>query len=417
MKSRIEDCFNRISPYCKQTPLEYHERLSKLYDCKVYLKREDQQLTRSFKIRGALNKISRLTEDEKNRGIVCASAGNHAQGIALSAKLFKIPCNIFLPSNTPSQKIKQIEYYSDPVHCKITVQGSAFQETLQIALDFAKQNNKVFVHPFNDQDVIDGQGTIAYEISKQLIPDIILCPLGGGGLVSGIVQYFNKHSSWFSMFHNNVSIIGVEPENNDSMKKSIEKDELVTLVNDDNFVDGAAVKRVGELTFKICKDGLSEILVIDKNRLCYDMIDLVQKDGIITEPAGALSISGLYQIKDKIKGKTVVCVISGGNNDITRYSEIMEKSLQYQNLLHYYLLEFNQVPGELKKFINNIIGEKDDIIRFEYVKKTNRNKGNVLVGLQVDNTNNVLKINLKLKEFGFKYKKIESNDLLYGYLI
>lgn len=406
MVSRIKDCFNAINKYCKQTPLEYHDRLSKHYNSKIYLKREDLQLTRSFKIRGSLNKISKLSEEEKKRGIVCASAGNHAQGVALASKLFGVPCDIFLPKITPLQKVNQIEYYSDN-HSNIWLEGNAFDETLQVALDFTKTKNKVFVHPFNDLDVIEGQGTIGYEISEKITPDIILCPLGGGGLISGIANYFAKE----------VHIIGVEPENSASMKTSLQENKIVTLNNLDNFVDGASVKRVGDLNFEICNRYLTDIVIIDNYRLCYDMIDLYQKDGIIAEPAGALAISALNSIKETIVGKKVVCIISGGNNDITRYPEIIEKSLQYQNLLHYYLIEFNQTPGELKKFINNIIGKKDDIVRFEYIKKTNKCKGKVLIGIQIDHPNNIFEINRNLEKYLFNFQKIERNDILYDFLI
>lgn len=417
MGNEIEECFKHINSFCKQTPLEKHERLSEEYNCEIYLKREDQQLTRSFKIRGALNKISKLTDEEKSAGIVCASAGNHAQGVALAAKLFHVPCHIFLPKITPLQKIKQIEYYADD-NCKIIVKGELLAETLDIALDFTNDNNKVFVHPFNDIDVINGQGTIGYEISNELQPDFIFCALGGGGLISGIANYYKDYKGWLPIVNHSIpNLVGVEPENSASMKTSIEKDEIVTLKNADNFVDGASVKRVGQLTFNICREFLSEIVTIDNNRLCYDMIEMYQKDGIVTEPAGALPISALHKLKRKIRGKKVVCVISGGNNDITRYPEIIEKSLQYQNLLHYYLIEFNQAPGELKKFINNIVGGKDDIVRFEYIKKTNKFKGNVLVGIQVDKPDNVNNIDSKLKEFNFRFQKITKEDLLYDYLI
>jgi len=407
MSNKIVESYGLINSHLKQTPLELHERLSKHYECEIYLKREDQQLTRSFKIRGALNKISKLTEEEKKKGIVCASAGNHAQGVALAAKIFNVPCHIFLPKITPLQKIKQIEYYSND-NCEILVDGDFFSKTLEIALKFTEENNKVFVHPFNDIDVIYGQGTIGFEIGAQMTPDIILCPIGGGGLVSGIATYFSNQC---------VQVMGVEPKNSASMKEAIDKGKIVSLENSDNFVDGASVKRVGDVTFEICKKELSDVLIVDNNRLCFDMIDLYQKDGIVTEPAGALSVSGLTEIKDKIKGKKVVCIISGGNNDVTRYPEIMEKSLQYQNLLHYYLVEFNQTPGELKKFINNIISDKDDIIRFEYIKKTNKYKGNVLIGIQVDEPTNVNEINSKLNYFNFKFQEIKRNDLLYDYLI
>lgn len=399
----------KVSNIIKRTELQYNQRLSEKLGCDLFFKREDLQSIRSFKIRGAYNKIINSISEE-NKTFVTVSAGNHAQGVSLTCSSLDIDHHVFLPKNTPLQKINRIKYYGKD-RLKLHLEGYNFDESLLKANEFCKKNKSVFVHPFDDEDVIIGQSTIAYEIYEDTIPDIIICPIGGGGLISGIGQYSKKCNK-------KCLIYGVEPKNADSMTKSLQNKKITTIEDIDTFVDGASVKTVGQKTFEICSKIIDDTFVIDNNHLSYSIIDVYQNEGIILEPAGALSISCLDHIdKSKLKGKNVVCILSGGNNDIYRYPDIVEKALLYQDLKHYFLINFEQRPGELKNYINNILGENDDITRFEYLKTSNRNHGAVLIGIEIQEKEDIFHIISKMKNLGFKYKKINPNDLLYNYLI
>ena len=404
----VKESSIKLSEICKTTPLQLNTILSNKYNCNVYLKREDLQPVRSFKIRGAYNNIINL--EDKDNGVVCASAGNHAQGFAMTCQYKKIKGDIFIPTSTPLQKINRIRYFGGD-YCTIHIIGNIFDETLSHAYKFCEINSKQFVHPYNDIYTITGQATIGLEIVENIKPDYIICPIGGGGMISGISTYCKNKDK-------NIKIVGVEPENADSMKKSIERGQIVTLDTFNSFVDGAAVKKVGDLTFELCQKNVDSYITISNGKLCEDILNLYTVHGIITEPAGALSISALDKLnKEEIKGKNVVCIISGGNNDLTRYPDFINKCKVYQNLRHYYIIKFAQRPGELKNFINNIIGQEDDIIRFEYIKKTNKNFGNVLVGIETSNSENWKQINKKLVENNLDFIKINEDDLIYSYLI
>ena len=409
------DAYHSIKNIIKKTPLEYNERLSKKYGCNLYIKREDLQLCRSFKIRGALHKIVNLSSYEKENGIVCASAGNHAQGVALSAKKFNISADIFVPSTTPLQKINRIKNQSDENKCKLHITGNNFNESLEDALEFKKKYNKVFIHPYNDYDVVLGQSTIAHEIYTELKndnkkPDIMISSIGGGGLISGLSEYTKEFSECLH--------VGVEPISCPSMRESVLKNKLLKIIPKDNFVDGATVSKVGDITFRICKNNVDRYYDVSLGKICETMIDLYQEDGIISEPAGALPISVLDQLdSDEIKNKNVVCILSGGNNDITRYPEILDRCLRYQGKKLYYIVRFVQRPGELKTFVNNILSEGDDIVRFEYIKKTNKDFGNVLVGIELEQSINKFKVESNLLKYDVNYIEINENDQLYSYLV
>ena len=412
------DTINKFNNIVINTPLELNKRLSKKYNCSIYIKREDKQDVRSFKIRGALNKILSLSYDDKLKGVVCASAGNHAQGVAQSCNILKIKGDIFIPEQTPMQKLERIKFFGGE-YCTIYRIGKSFNDCLDQANKYCSENNKIFVHPYNDINTIIGQSTIAHEIFEKIKPDYIITTIGGGGLASGLSLYKKDYN-----LINNTSckIIGVEPDTCDSMNQSINKNEIVTLKVTDNFVDGATVSRVGDLTFNICKDNLEKIIVVNTGKLCETMLELYQNDGIITEPAGALSIASLdYIDKEIIKDKNIVCILTGGNNDLLRYPEIIGRSLEYKNLKHYYLIRFGQTPGQLKKFINSVLGENDDICRFEYIKKTNKEFGDVLIGIEVEDPKNVIKINYELTKNNFDFIKLNKDNpesaLLYNYII
>ena len=309
----------------KHTLLEFNSRLSTKYNCNIYLKREDQQIVRSFKIRGAFSKINNLNPYSN---IVCASAGNHAQGVAHVCNKFNMNSTIFVPKTTPSQKIERIKYFSN-TNCNLEIIGNHFSETLQHALNYSKNTKSVFVHPYDDTQIIEGQSTIATEIFKDIQPDIIMSSVGGGGLISGLGLYGKQK--------NNCKIIGGEPYYCQSMKKSILENKIININTKETFVDGATVNQVGKKTFEVCKQYVDKIYGINDGEICESLIDLYEKDGIITEPAGALPIAILEKMKYEIKNKNVVVVVSGGNNDISRYPEIQEKYFKYIKKKQYYI--------------------------------------------------------------------------------
>ncbi len=407
----IDEASIRLNGVSKNTPLEFSRRLSKLYSANIYLKREDLQEVRSYKIRGAYNLIKSLNESEKKKGIVCASAGNHAQGVAYSCNTLKIKGTIFMPTTTPLQKISRVKHFGDG-WIEIKVVGNNFDESSKAAQQFCKKNGLVFIHPFDNLTVIAGQGTVGKEIFDQLGQDLnyVLCPVGGGGLISGVSVYLkNKHKD--------IRIIGAEAKGAPGMYQSLKKGRVITLDTIDSFVDGVVVRTVGTNTFKIVSKLVDEILIIEEGWICTTMINLYQNEGIVAEPAGALSIAALENIAEKIKGKTVVCILSGGNNDILRYPEIMEKSLIHQGLKHYFLIEFAQKPGQLKQFLDQALGPTDDIVRFEYMKKSSKETGPALIGIELSKKEDFSKLTNRMDELNIKYTILKSDDLLYRYLI
>ena len=404
----------------KNTPLEHCYRLSTKYNCNIFLKREDLQSVRSFKIRGAYNKI--IKNYNNTTEFVTASAGNHAQGVAYTCNKLNLKCNIFIPENTPLQKISRIRYFGDN-NCNLVIKGNDFNEALNLSYEYCDDKSKIFVHPYDDIDVIKGQGTIATEILKELNPDIIMASVGGGGLISGLITKLNnyKQSSKNSVsVGTNVldcDIYGVEPEGAASMYESIKNNKIVKLDNIDTFVDGASVKKVGKLTFEIAKKA-NGIFKISNDELCNEMVNLYQNEGIITEPAGALSICGLSQLdKDYIKDKNVVCIVSGGNNDLMRYPEIVENSLRYQKLKHYFIIKFKQIPGQLRTYVRKVLTCNSDITRFEYIKKNNRDSGSVLIGIELNKPEEIEIIKQNMLNHDFDFIKLSDNDLMYNYLI
>ena len=397
----------------KKTPLSFCKNLSKKYKCNIYFKREDLQTVRSFKIRGAYNKI--MKESKLNNVFVTASAGNHAQGVAYVCNQIKKKHHIFIPQKTPKQKIERIKYFGGK-YLNLTIINDNLNAILDISKKFSEENKYCYVHPFNDIDVIMGQGQILQEICDEIIPDIVIVPVGGGGLISGILEYRNK-------LNISSKIIGVEPKNSCSLYKSLKYNKITSNENNCDFVDGASVKTVGNLNFDICMknnlcNNLGNIKLIDNNHLCDTLVELYQNEGIITEPAGALSVSALDKLNiDEIKNKNVVCILSGGNNDIMRYSTFIEKSLIYKRLKHYFIINFNQVPGELKHFVNKITSNKVDITRFEYLKKNNINTGSVLIGLEFTDKEQLNPILKKMTDNNINFVKINPDDNLYNLII
>ncbi|WP_341215610.1 threonine ammonia-lyase IlvA [uncultured Wocania sp.] len=393
------------------TPLYPSVRYSNTHQAHVFFKREDLQQVRSYKIRGAYNKISTLSKEESKNGVVCASAGNHAQGVALSCKLLKINGTIFMPAPTPNQKVEQVKMFGGE-YVSIVLKGDTFDDAYHLAITECKLLNKTFIHPFNDKKVIEGQSTIALEILEQTTKpiDYVFIAVGGGGLAAGLSTVFKTLSP-------NTKIIGVEPEGAPSMSVSIKNNKNTTLENIEKFVDGAAVKRVGDLTFPICKQNLDAMITVPEGKVCQTILDLYNRDAIVVEPAGALSISALDFYANEIKDKHVVCVVSGSNNDITRTSEIKERALLYANLKHYFIIKFPQRAGALKEFVVDILGENDDITYFQYAKKTNRENGSAVVGIQLKASSNLEPLITKMKQHNFYGDYLNNKPDLFQFLV
>ena len=331
------------------TPLQYNEVLSERYNCNVYLKREDLQVVRSFKIRGAYFLIQSLSKEEREAGVVCASAGNHAQGVAYACKHLKIFGKIFMPKTTPRQKVTQVKRFGGDF-VEVVLCGDTFDDAFLEAMEFCTVNEKIFIHPFDDQRIIAGQGTVGLEIMDDMDEpiDYLFMSIGGGGLTSGVGTYIKGVSP-------GTKLIGVEPKGAPAMKASLDKGEVVTLKKIDKFVDGAAVKKVGELPFSLCLKLLDDIVIVPEGKVCTTILELYNENAIVAEPAGALPISALQFYQEEIKGKNVVCVISGGNNDIGRMQEIKERSLIYEGLVHHFIINFPQRAGALREFLDEVL--------------------------------------------------------------
>jgi threonine dehydratase len=394
------------------TPLSKNIRYSKEYKANVFFKREDLQQVRSYKIRGAYNKMSSLNIKQAAHGIVCASAGNHAQGVALSCKDLKIKGSIFMPSPTPMQKIEQVKMFGEDF-IDIQIVGDTFDDAFNAAIKECEEKEKTFIHPFNDPKIIEGQATIALELLDQIKEgniDYIFLPVGGGGLASGLSQMFKILSP-------NTKIIGAEPKGAPSMSTSIQNGRNTGLNKIENFVDGAAVKRVGELTFNIVKQNLHDMITVDEGLICQTILDLYNREAIVAEPAAALSIAALEYFKDDIKGKNVVCIISGSNNDITRTAEIKERAMLYADLKHYFIVRFPQRAGALRQFVDDILGPTDDITYFQYTKKTNRQTGTAVVGLELKSKSDFEPLVKRMKEQSFYGDYLNNKPDLFQFLV
>ena len=400
----------RLKNIVNRTPLNFNQHLSSKYECNIFLKREDLQVVRSYKLRGAYNMMSNLPQEKLQQGVVCASAGNHAQGFAYSCKKLNCKGVIFMPVITPNQKINQTKMFGENF-IEIKLVGDTFDDCAVAAKKYTELNNMVFIPPFDDIKIIEGQGTVGVEILEDL-PDVdfIFIPVGGGGLSAGVGTYFKTFSP-------KTKIIGVEPEGAPSMYEAMKKGMPVMLDEIDRFVDGAAVKQVGDLTFSFCKDVLDDMHLVPEGKVCSTILKLYNEDAIVAEPAGALSIAALDDYAETIKGKNVVCIVSGSNNDIDRMQEIKERSLQYEGLKHYFLIRFAQRPGALKEFVNHVLGENDDITRFEYMQKHNKETGPALVGIELKSKEDYEILKKKLSDFKINFTELKQGDNAFGYLV
>ena len=407
----IQNASGTLAEILESTPFQRNNNLSDAYDAEVYLKREDLQMVRSYKIRGAYNKIRSIAPEVLNHGIVCASAGNHAQGVAFSCNKLHIMGSIYMPVTTPKQKIEQVRMFGKE-YIDIVLTGDTFDAANAAAIEYAKQSGKTFIPPFDDEKIIEGQGTIGHEIlsqSKQPL-DYIFVPIGGGGLASGLGAYIRQMSP-------STKIIGVEPAGAPCMKAAIEKGEVVELDHIDKFIDGAAVKKAGQKTYEICKEVLDDIITVPEGAVCTTIIQLYNKSAIVVEPAGALSIAALRFYADEIKGKRVACIVSGSNNDITRMEEIREKSLIYEGLKHYFIVSFPQKSGALLSFIRDIIGPTDNLVYIQYIRKTNKEEGPALIGIEVAAKEDFKALMRRMEAHNFAYEYINENNKLFEILI
>jgi len=402
--------YARLKDIVKKTPLTYNHNLSRKYGCDVYFKREDLQIVRSYKLRGAYNMMSLLPASQLAKGVVCASAGNHAQGFAYSCKKLNVQGVVFMPIITPNQKVSQTKMFGEGF-VEVKLVGDTFDDCAVAAKKYTEEHGLTFIPPFDNIRIIEGQSTVGIEIlEEQQNIDFIFLPVGGGGLSAGVGAYFKT-------FAPQTKIIGVEPEGAPSMLTAIKAGQPVKLDNIDSFVDGAAVKRVGDATFEICKQVIDDMHLIPEGKICSTILKLYNEEAIVVEPAGAISVAALDDYADQIKGKKIVCIVSGSNNDIERMQEIKERSLQFEGLKHYFLIRFAQRPGALKEFVNQVLGPTDNITRFEYMQKNKKDSAPALVVVELESPENYQVLIDNMKRYNINYTALNKNDNVFAYLV
>ena len=409
--AQIVKANNRLKKIVARTPLVYNAMLSEKFQCEVFLKREDLQVVRSYKLRGAYNRMAQMSKTEKEKGIICASAGNHAQGVAYACYKLGIKGTIYMPETTPRQKISKVRSFGKEM-IEIVLSGDTYDQAYDLAHKACEAEGKVFIHPFNDPEVMAGQGTVGMEIladSNHSI-DFLFLPVGGGGLASGVGSYFKQVSP-------GTSIIGVEPEGAPAMYESLKQNKLVRLQKIEKFVDGAAVEQVGDQTLHYCKQILDDMHLVPEGKVCATILELYNEEAIVAEPAGALSIAALDHYAEQIKGKCVVCIVSGGNNDVMRMEDIKERALLYEGLKHYFLIKFPQRAGALREFLVNVLGPKDDIAHFEYTKKNNRDTGPALVGIELESKADYQSLLDRMEKYQVQYQVVNDNPMLFNLLV
>jgi threonine dehydratase len=408
----IDAAAQRIAPVVTPTPLQLSDRLSAITGARVYLKREDLQVVRSYKLRGAYNLLVQLADQELAAGVVCSSAGNHAQGFAYACRTLGVHGRVYVPAKTPKQKRDRIRYHGGDF-IELIVGGSTYDLAAEAALVDVERTGATLVPPYDDLRTIAGQGTIAVEVLAQLDaePDLVVVPVGGGGCVAGITTYLAERTT-------NTAVLGVEPAGAAAMMAALVAGEPVTLDAVDQFVDGAAVRRAGTLTYAAlaAAGDMVSITAVDEGAVCTAMLDLYQNEGIIAEPAGALSVAGLLEA-DIEPGSTVVCLISGGNNDVSRYGEVLERSLVHLGLKHYFLVDFPQEPGALRRFLFDVLGPNDDVTLFEYVKRNNRETGEALVGIELGSAADLDGLLARMRATELHVETLQPGSPAYRYLL
>ena len=407
----IDEAAARISGVVSVSPLQYSDRLSAATGAEVYLKREDLQVVRSYKLRGAYNLLMQLSEPELSAGVVCSSAGNHAQGFALACRSMGVHGRVYVPAKTPKQKRDRIRYHGGEF-IELIVGGPTYDLAAAAARDDVARTGATLVPPYDDPRTMAGQGTIAVEILQQLEtePDLVIVPVGGGGCIAGITTYLAERTA-------NTAVLGIEPAGAAATMAALAAGEPVTLDHVDQFVDGAAVNRAGTLTYLALSAAgdMVSVTTVDEGAVCTAMLDLYQNEGIIAEPAGALAVAGLMET-EVAPGATVVCLISGGNNDVSRYGEVLERSLVHLGLKHYFLVDFPQEPGALRRFLDEVLGPGDDITLFEYVKRNNRETGEALVGVELSSAADLDGLRARMAASGLHVEALEPGSPAYRYL-
>jgi threonine dehydratase len=410
--AEVEAAAKRIAGVVTPSPLQFSDRLSATTGANVYLKREDLQVVRSYKLRGAYNLLVQLSDEELAAGVVCSSAGNHAQGFAFACRTLGVHGRVYVPAKTPKQKRDRIRYHGGEF-IELIVGGSTYDLAAEAAVADVERTGSTLVPPYDDLRTIAGQGTIAVELLGQLDtePDLVVVPVGGGGCIAGITTYLAERT-------NNTAVLGVEPAGAAAMIAALAAGEPVTLDHVDQFVDGAAVRRAGALTYAAlaAAGDMVSITTVDEGAVCTAMLDLYQNEGIIAEPAGALAVAGLLEA-DIEPDSTVVCLVSGGNNDVSRYGEVLERSLVHLGLKHYFLVDFPQEPGALRRFLDGVLGPNDDITLFEYVKRNNRETGEALVGIELGSAADFDGLLARMRATEMQIETIEPGSAAYRYLL
>ncbi len=394
-----------------ETPLQYNERLSTRFGATVYLKREDLQAVRSYKIRGAFTFIASLSAEELAAGVVCASAGNHAQGVAWSCRHLGVRGAVFLPRRTPRQKVARIRAFGEDL-VDVRFAGEDFDEALAAAIVHAQTSGATVVPAFDHPVTVAGQGTVMLEIAEQMPspPDLVVVPIGGGGLISGVAVAARGLGV-------PTRVVGAQPAGAPAMAASIAAGHPVVIDITDDFVDGAVVRTPGHLTYAVVADLVREIVTVDEGAVCSELLALYQDDGIVAEPAGTLAVAALEELRDQIAGRTVVCLLSGGNNDVARYAEIIERSLVHRGLKHYFMVQFPQRPGALRHFLDACLGPSDDITLFEYVKKSSREFGPALVGIELADRHDLEPLLDRMDRSGLASEPVSPDSAVFRFLV
>ncbi len=409
--NQVKEVASKLADVVLRTPCTVNVNYSKKYEATIAFKREDLQVVRSYKIRGAFNKISSLTDVRREQGVVCASAGNHAQGVALACKMLSVLGTIFMPVTTPSQKVQQVKMFGGN-QVEVILVGDTFDDSLEAAVAYCEQNNAVFIHPFDDDKIIEGQATVGLEILEDYQDkiDVLILPIGGGGLAAGV-------SSMFKQLSPDTQIIGVEPLGAPSMTKALQEKSVTVLDSIEKFIDGASVKVVGQRNFEICRNTVDRMLLVPEGLVCKTMLQLYNEEAMVVEPAGALSIAALELLQNEIKGKNVVCIVSGGNNDISRTEEIRERALLYEQKKHYFIINFPQRAGALREFLMQVLSPTDDIVYFQYMKRNNREKGPALVGIELKEAQDLDLLLVRMRNSGFLEKHLNQTPDLLHFLV
>ncbi|WP_307233349.1 threonine ammonia-lyase [Pararhizobium capsulatum] len=415
MKLDVPTATEALRALFPPTPLQLNEHLSARYGASIYLKREDLSPVRSYKIRGAFNFFRKaITSGAADKTFVCASAGNHAQGFAFVCRHFGVPGVVFMPVTTPQQKIDKTRMFGGEF-ITIRLVGDFFDQCYQAAREHVGVIGGVMVPPFDHEDIVEGQATVAAEIVEQLpegvVPDLVIMPVGGGGLSTGMTTFMADYVA-------PEAFLFCEPAGAPSLRQSLETGEIVTLEQVDNFVDGAAVGRIGDLNFSALRRFAPEqVVLLSENAICVTIIDMLNVEGVVLEPAGALSITALEALgADALEGKTVVAIVSGGNFDFERLPDVKERAMRHSGLKKYFILRMAQRPGALKDFLG-LLGEEDDIARFEYLKKSARNFGSILIGIETKNPQNFPALKARFDAAGLRYQDITDNEVLSNFVV